>query len=249
MIAERGGADQGALLAWANDRTVASLKAARPVMPTGLRDRAEDVLEPLFAIADMAGGEWPDRARRAAVSLMGSTPDQDINVELLHDIAGVFGQTPFLKSGDLLKKLTELEERPWADWKHGRPITARAVADRLKAFGIVPTKNEHDDRGYFRDRFEDAWARYPSIKPSNRQNTNENEHEPPFSNRRDEVVFDGSKTQGPPVTTDLFDGSTLRHLEDGAPGGDEGLPADFVPPMGISRSAWLRRQVHQEKPS
>lgn len=238
---------RASLEAWANKRTIASLKAARPAMPDGLRDRAEDVAEPLFAIADLAGGEWPARARQAIVALMGSTPDQDINVDLLHDIAEVFDGLPFLKSRDLLAKLRELDDRPWADWKDGRPISARTVAGRLKAFGIVPLKNEHDDRGYFRDRFEDAWARYPRINLSNCRNPNENGPELAFSIRRDDEAFDRLKTQETPITTGLFDGSTDRKGGNGDSRGDDGLPPDFVPPDGISRAAWAR--YHTKRPN
>ena len=34
-----------------------------PDMPDGIEDRNADVWEPLLAIADLAGGEWPERAR------------------------------------------------------------------------------------------------------------------------------------------------------------------------------------------
>ena len=37
---------------------------AGPSMPPGLSDRSEDVWEPLMAIADLAGGDWPQRAAR-----------------------------------------------------------------------------------------------------------------------------------------------------------------------------------------
>jgi hypothetical protein len=33
-------------------------------LPTGLNDRAEDCWLPLFAIADVAGGNWPDLATK-----------------------------------------------------------------------------------------------------------------------------------------------------------------------------------------
>jgi hypothetical protein len=51
---------------------VEALRASRPYLPDGLSDRAEDVLEPLFAIADLAGQDWPTRSRTAAVALMGT---------------------------------------------------------------------------------------------------------------------------------------------------------------------------------
>ena len=34
---------------------------ARPEIPDALDDRAEEAWEPLFAIALLAGGDWPDR--------------------------------------------------------------------------------------------------------------------------------------------------------------------------------------------
>ncbi len=46
-----------------------ALADAEPVLPDELDDRAQDAVEPLVAIADLAGEEWPDRARRAFVEL------------------------------------------------------------------------------------------------------------------------------------------------------------------------------------
>jgi hypothetical protein len=43
---------------WAKDN-LASLFKAMPEIPTGLNDRAADAWEPLLAIADHAGGDWP----------------------------------------------------------------------------------------------------------------------------------------------------------------------------------------------
>lgn len=165
--AEETRALRDALDAWATDDIAERLRAARPTMPAGMRDRAEDVLEPLVAIADVAGGPWPVAVRTAGVALMGGTDDQDINVQLLHDIKAMAfprspDDAPFLKSADLVAELVALEDRPWADWRQGKPITARAVAERLKGFGIFPLPNKRRDaRGYYRDRFEDAWTRYP----------------------------------------------------------------------------------------
>ena len=45
-------------------------EAARPKMPVGVEDRAADIWEPLLAIADLAGGAWPDLARKAAAVLV-----------------------------------------------------------------------------------------------------------------------------------------------------------------------------------
>jgi len=41
-------------------------EAARSEMPSGIEDRTADVWEPLLAVADLAGGEWPELARKAS---------------------------------------------------------------------------------------------------------------------------------------------------------------------------------------
>ena len=51
------------------------LKEAVPVMP--VEDRAADTWEPLIAVADLAGGDWPERARAACLAMAGDEPDDD----------------------------------------------------------------------------------------------------------------------------------------------------------------------------
>jgi hypothetical protein len=46
------------------------LATAEPDLPDELSDRQQDVWEPLLAIADAGGGDWPERAREAAVRLL-----------------------------------------------------------------------------------------------------------------------------------------------------------------------------------
>ncbi|MBA2410746.1 MAG: DUF3631 domain-containing protein [Gammaproteobacteria bacterium] len=57
---------------WAADH-IDGLQRADPDLPGGLHDRAADNWTPLIA-ADAAGGEWPERARKAARILSGATP-------------------------------------------------------------------------------------------------------------------------------------------------------------------------------
>ena len=47
-----------------------SVQDAWPELPLGVEDRDADVWEPLLAVADAAGGDWPERARVAAVTLV-----------------------------------------------------------------------------------------------------------------------------------------------------------------------------------
>ena len=57
----------------------------RPVMPK-LSNRDADNWEPLLALADMAGGDWPQRIRRAAHALASRGDAPTTNEELLTDI-------------------------------------------------------------------------------------------------------------------------------------------------------------------
>lgn len=69
------------------------LRETEPQAPSALDaagDRAADAWDPLFAIADVAGGDWPKRARAAALALTGADTialnDNSVDVELLTDI-------------------------------------------------------------------------------------------------------------------------------------------------------------------
>lgn len=148
---------------WA-DAQCTRLADARPDLPEQLDDRAADIWEPLIAIADAAGGEWPERARATAMSLAsGGSGDQDSpGVLLLRDIRTIFGDRDKMWSKEVLLGLARLEEAPWGDIR-GKPLDANGLAKRLRRFNIK-TKSVRIDtavaRGYGRDQFEDAWTRY-----------------------------------------------------------------------------------------
>ena len=66
---EAQGAKLGAWLsAWAAQQRD-YLEDAQPEPVPGISGRAEQIWEPLLAIADAAGGEWPERARAACAEL------------------------------------------------------------------------------------------------------------------------------------------------------------------------------------
>jgi putative DNA primase/helicase len=59
-----------------------------------------------------------------------------------------------------------MEDRPWPEWRHGKPITVRQVARLLKPFGITPGTIRTQDstpKGYYLTAFDDAFSRYPPI--------------------------------------------------------------------------------------
>jgi hypothetical protein len=142
------------------------LAAARPDLPDELDDRASDGWEPLIAIADLAGGDWPQRARSAALEISGvkRAEDDSNRVRLLQDIKAAFEEFDSDRlPGKLLRDyLIALEESPWSDWR-GKPLTARGLAQLLKPYGIrSKTVRDGEDtfKGYIADQFEDAWSRY-----------------------------------------------------------------------------------------
>jgi hypothetical protein len=141
------------------------LRAARPNLPDELDDRAQDMWEPLLAIADVAGGDWPQRAWKAALELSGNCvrEDDSLTALLLKDIYTVFssGAGDRLQTADLISYLTEIEESPWGDW-YGKTISAQALSRLLKPHRIktMPVKAEGKTvRGYKVEQFAEAFHR------------------------------------------------------------------------------------------
>lgn len=167
------GADQlrDRIAAWV-EAVTEQITDAEPDMG-GLTDRPADVWEPLLALADAAGGDWPVMARAAAQQITGASTggtDTSIGVRLLSDIRGVFtapGTLRKLPSSELAERLAGIEEAPWGDLR-GHPLDARGLARRLHPYDIGPRKYREGDkthRGYERRDFVDAWARYLPRRP------------------------------------------------------------------------------------
>jgi Protein of unknown function (DUF3631) len=156
------------LEAWASEMT-ADLREARPALPN-IDDRAGDGWEPLLAIADTAGGDWPRRAREAAVWLHAEDPlrSETFGVRLLQDIHDVFAAalSDRIPSAELALALAEIEEAPWGNLK-GHSLDARGLAWRLRPFEVFPKDirvirpdGERVVKGYAVEQFAEAWGRY-----------------------------------------------------------------------------------------
>ena len=144
------------------------LESADPALPQGAFNRLADNWRPLFAIAEAAAADWPNRAA-VAFAAMTSTADSDaqgIGATLLADIAAVFAEaeTEKIPSAKLAEALAAIEGRPWHEWgKNQKPISANQVASQLKKFGIAPHGiriGNDTPRGYDRADFQDAFARF-----------------------------------------------------------------------------------------
>jgi hypothetical protein len=152
------------LAAWASAHQE-ELRAARPLMPDSVEDRDADVWEPLLAIADAAGGPWPERARVSAVSLVSLTrvASPSLGIRLLGDLRALFGERDCMSTEAILDGLRNMEEAPWNDYR-GKPIDARRLARVLEPYGVKSKQVRIDPtttlKGYTREDLSDPWARY-----------------------------------------------------------------------------------------
>jgi Protein of unknown function (DUF3631) len=79
----------------------------------------------LLAIANAAGGQWPERARKAACLLLGKEVDSESpRILLLRDLKSVFDELgEALTSEQIVKALVAIEGHPWSEWKGNKPLT------------------------------------------------------------------------------------------------------------------------------
>jgi hypothetical protein len=162
--------DLAATLSSLADHLVPQLCDARPSLPDELDDRAQDVWEPLLAIADLAGEEWPVLARAAAVALSTGIEREDdsLGARLLQDVYTVFAEAtePRFRTVDLIAEIAKIEESPWGDWK-GKTITSQALSGLLKPYRIrtMPVWVDGQTvKGYKAEQFTEAWLRVLGVR-------------------------------------------------------------------------------------
>jgi putative DNA primase/helicase len=145
---------------------------ARPSLPDSLNDRAQDNWEPLLAIADYAGSDWPRIARDAALKLSGAAQEaKSLSAELLADIQEILKKRTGdrISTAELIQALIDDELKPWATYNKGKPISPRQLSKRLGDYGIKSqtVREGHDTcKGFMRNGFDDVFARYLPPPPS-----------------------------------------------------------------------------------
>jgi putative DNA primase/helicase len=158
---------------WAMDNTEA-LRGCVPAMPDGFENRRADNWRVQFAIADLAGDDWGDKARVSAAKIEGGSDSRTDSGRALADTKPIFypknekggALDPLerISSADLVAQLCAYSDSPWAEWKKGKPLTPAQLARLLKPYGIAPGNIRMPSgsvvRGYQRVQFEDAWDRY-----------------------------------------------------------------------------------------
>jgi hypothetical protein len=157
-----------------------------PAMPESLVNRQADNWFVLLAIAEVAAGDWPQRAREAALKVTAASDEVSRLELLLSDIRDIFAAPTVeqISSALLVERLVAIEARPWAEYgKSGKPITQIKLARLLREACVAPEQiwiTQWDDkagehlktqtRGYLRARFDDVFARYlPPLGGSTRQ--------------------------------------------------------------------------------
>ena len=154
---------------WANDN-LEKLSTTNPDMPKTNNDRMTDNWMPLFAIADVAGGDWPELIKNSMMKMLDVSEDE-ISQMLLEDIQDIFNSNGAERifSDDLMEALKEKSERPWCDWNRGKGLTQNGLARLLKPFGVKSKTMRIDEKlkkGYELDNLRDAFKRYIFTLPT-----------------------------------------------------------------------------------
>lgn len=169
------------LHAWLSPSTDV-LADAEPDMPAD--DRAADVWDPLIAVADLAGGEWPVRARNACLALTSTAGEQDAGANegrLLSDLQSIF-EGDRMPSARIVESLCSMEEAPWSNW-NGRGLSANGLASKLRLYGVRSKTfrvGNATPRGYDRSDLEPIWARYAPSTETNATSATDGRCEGPF---------------------------------------------------------------------
>ena len=158
-----------ALVEWCAERNVGLVE---PELPPGIVDRSADLWEPLLVVADEAGGDWPTRARAAAVFLTKNATDESLTrgVELLAHIKEAFGSEDRVWTKTLLRRPCDRDELPWKDIR-GKELDDRGLGRRLKSYGIKAKDvriGSERHKGFILTDFYDAWRRYLPTAPASR---------------------------------------------------------------------------------
>ncbi|MHB9150481.1 MAG: DUF3631 domain-containing protein [Thermoleophilia bacterium] len=147
---------------WASDHLDA-LRTHEPELPPELYGRAADNWRPLLSLADLAGGDWPQRARLAAVTLSAVGSEQTAGILLLEDLRRLFEGQDKLTTVEILAALNAMDDRPWPEWSRGKELTSRGLGKLLTPFKIT-SRNIRSDagvlKGYQEEQFADTFRRY-----------------------------------------------------------------------------------------
>lgn len=146
---------------WA-ETAVSNLLDAVPEMPTGFASRRIDKWEPLLAIAELAGPEWAQQARKDALALDPIHLDEpSLEEMLLHDIRAGFDMTgaAAISSAALVAHLKGFKDRPWCQWgSDGQLRLAKLLPRHIRPMNV---RTPIQAKGYRREQFDELFKHYP----------------------------------------------------------------------------------------
>jgi Protein of unknown function (DUF3631) len=143
------------LLRWSLDHGDA-LKSAKPLFPAGFINRQRANAKLLLAIAELAGGDWPDKARTATEKLLREQREPGWLDLLLRDLWDVFVEKARVNitSKQLLARLTADPTSVWCEYSHERRVTERQIAALVRKLHIHPRQiGKRRVSGYHRQDF------------------------------------------------------------------------------------------------
>jgi putative DNA primase/helicase len=161
------------LARWSIDNA-AALREAKPELPPGFNNRLAMNWRLQLAIADLAGADWPKKARAAAVKIDDTQEELSEGVRALAALASVYAHTAQeeITSEEAVKALNADPTGEWCEFRNRGPITQRQLAALLNRYDIRPvvmhpTKRSGLSRhGYKLAQFTDTFARYLRNDPN-----------------------------------------------------------------------------------
>jgi hypothetical protein len=227
---------------WSQDQ----IELPATTVPPTIAYRDQDNWRPILRLADRIGGEWPQRARQAAIAVNGVTQAIGDIVPLLTDIREAFGKRERLATKqELVPAILALPE-PSADWSiayRGGPITEYYLRDRLKGVINPPARERRwwvkgeQVRGYLRRHFDAVFASYLPAAEDNLDeqaalSTQDNFSFSPIGTCAGSDGSDG--TANIQATSTFYTPSVEFGESDGAPPGSDGAhPSDGVPDPAV----------------
>ena len=126
------------LLRWAADALAIARGGSE--VPDTLGPRQSDVWRPLFTIGDHASGivSGPRPFDAPPWRCATAVTKTDNALLLLADVRELLGDADAIYTRRLLEELPKRDDRPWSEYRHDKPITARGVASLLGRFGVKP---------------------------------------------------------------------------------------------------------------
>ncbi len=210
------------------------------VLPSDIRDRDADIWEPLFAIAQVAGGDWPERVTEAARWFVNTRVDDSADssgLRLLRDCVVVLEHTHTCKPDWLRSQLFNMIDSPWSTWgKNGTGITTFMLKQWLKDYGIKPyaVKVGGDVvKGYHLKQFKEELARYPEPtgpQPEGDGYTGYSGYS--IDNKNNKVTEVTEVTRGAGVEQPTYDdGDPFANMKDASYGLRPAQPATELPEL------------------